>query len=148
MLARLRLEFPRDDAGLHHADAVDRIDFEDAIHPRERDDDAVLLRHASADVAATRAARRDGNLALVRESEQLRHVLRLARKDHRLRQRAGEPGVAGVRGQRLRIERNHAFRKKRGEGTEPGSRHEIKLRGVAEVRHDFIGANASQVLQD
>ena len=54
MPARLRLEFARDHARLHHADAVDGIDLEHAIHLRERNDDAAALRHAAADVAASR----------------------------------------------------------------------------------------------
>jgi hypothetical protein len=83
-LARLRLEFPGDHARLHHAHAVDRIDLEHLVHPRERDDDPAPLRHASADVAAPRAPRRDGDFAPVGKAEQLRDILRLARENDRL----------------------------------------------------------------
>jgi len=126
-LTRLRLKISRDDAGLHHADAVDGIDFENAVHPRERDDDAVLLRHASADVAATRAARCDGNFALVRKAEQRRDLFGLARKKNSLRKRAGEPGIPGVRGERFGVGCDNAFGKKRGEGVEPGSGHGVRI---------------------
>ena len=74
-----------------------------------------LLRHASADIAAARAPRRDRNAALVRETEQLATSSAWRGKNDRLRDVPREPGVAGVRFQRGRIGCDHPSREKRRE---------------------------------
>ena len=95
-LERQGLEFTGDDARLHHGHTVRGRNFQHAIHAREGDDDAAPARHAAADVAATRSARGDGNLARVREFQQRRDLLRAAGKSNGLRERPGEPRIARV----------------------------------------------------
>ena len=81
----LRLKFSGNDARLDDSYAVDRVDLEYAIHPREGDDDSATLRHASADVAASRAATGNGNAFLIGKAQQHGDIFGLARKDDGLR---------------------------------------------------------------
>ena len=95
--AHRRLELAGDDARLDHGDSIGEVDLLYPIHPREREHDAAARRHAAADVAVARAARRHGQAAAVREFHQPAHLLCRAGEDHDLRLAARKPLVARMR---------------------------------------------------
>ena len=68
-------------AGLHHGALVFDIDFEDAVHAREGDNDAALLRDRAAAQSGSRAASHDRNAGRRRHAHDLGNLLRILRED-------------------------------------------------------------------
>jgi hypothetical protein len=95
-----RLEFLRVDARLDDGDEIAGIDFPDAVHAFERQDDAAAHGHAAADVAVARAARGDGQAMLIRKTQYCRDGLGGAGQGDGVRLMRGEPFVPGVTGER------------------------------------------------
>ena len=84
------------DGGLDDGDEIGGIDFQNFVHPLRRERDAAAHRHAAADVAVARAARRDGNFILIREPQNLGNGFGGAGQGDGVGLVRGEPFVAGV----------------------------------------------------
>ena len=70
-----------DDAGLDDGVAIAVVDFEDALHPRQRDHDAAADRQTTARQAGAGAARQEGHVELVADADDLHHLLGRGGKD-------------------------------------------------------------------
>jgi hypothetical protein len=74
-----------DDARLHHRAFVGEVEFEDAVHARERDNDPALARDRSAAQARARAAPHHRNAVIARQLHDRRDVARRPGKDDHVR---------------------------------------------------------------
>lgn len=70
-----------DDAGLNDGALIFDVDFEDAIHAREGNDDASVARQRAAGESSTRAASNDGNVMATGDLDDVDHVGGIAWKN-------------------------------------------------------------------
>ncbi len=78
-----RLGEPRvDDAGLQHRAALERIDREDPVHPRERDQHRVGIGDRAAGEPGPRATGDEGRVGEMEETENLAHLRGVSGHDH------------------------------------------------------------------
>ena len=94
------LQLAGDHARFHDGDSVGKMDLLDPIHARHAQRDAAAQRHAPADVADARAARRDGDTVPVCKAQRLLHVAAVAREHHGIGRSRGKPLVRGMDGER------------------------------------------------
>ena len=94
------LQMLRVHARLDDGDEIAGVDFPDAVHAFEREDDAAAHRHAAADVAMSGAARGDGQAMLICKTQNRRNGPGGAGQGDGVRLVRGEPFVTGVTGER------------------------------------------------
>ncbi len=83
-------------AGLHHRALVLDVNLENAVHAREGDHDAALLRDRSATQASARSPRHHWYLDGRGQPHDLRHLLRGLGENHRTRRTLADPRVVLV----------------------------------------------------
>ncbi len=79
-------EIEVDEAGFDFRAAIARVDFENAIHSRKRNDDAAVRRNRAAAQTGSRASRDDRLAALSCDADDLRDLTHIFRNDCRARQ--------------------------------------------------------------
>src|SRR5215212_7828905 len=80
MAERFLGELEIDHARFNQRGAVFAVDFEDAVHPRQADDDPALLRHRATGETGPGAARDDRQTSLASQSHDVCYLLRCRRE--------------------------------------------------------------------
>ncbi len=83
MIDRAR-EIEIHDAGLHDRAQVRRVDFQYAVHPRKRHDDAAVAGDRSPRKPRARAASHQRSFIAIREAHNFRYLASRAREDNAL----------------------------------------------------------------
>ena len=115
------LQIAGDDVRLHARQQVHLIDFQNAIHPLERQHDSAAGRHRAAGIAGAGAAGHERHTLVVAQLRDLRHFSRRAGKDDDIRSGALLRAVRAVG-----VSRRHVLKHERAADNAGGPRGEAR----------------------